>query len=236
MVEIVVVIRIVDIKVVAVAPVGGPGIGVFKPIPAILKALVSASTASTASTTSAALHVEGVFAAEAGTEAIIGNAAAAAGRLPSGVLAELLCLDTIAIIALRLIALLIPRPIAILAISILLCAITILILPVSVLLLSTITALLSTVPILLLCPIPILIATVLLLYAIAILPLRAFAILTISLLLLTVTVSIGLVLFPWFFLRCPFLFVLVILALHRECGGAYKQRQRRGCYQQLDFV
>src|SRR5712692_3198136 len=113
-VEIVVVIHIVDIKVVVVSPIVRPGIGVFKPIPAILKTLVAAAS------TPAALHVEGVFAAETATETVIGNATAATGRLASGVLAALLRLDTIAIIALRLIALLIPGAITILPVAILL--------------------------------------------------------------------------------------------------------------------
>jgi len=132
-------------------------------------------------------------------------------------------LDTIAVIALGLIAILIPCAILILAIAILLSAIAVLILPVSILLLCTIT-------ILLLCTI-----AILWLCAITILLLRAIAILTVPVLLWTVAVSIGLVLFPWFFLRGRFRLVLVllILALHRECGGAEKQRQGRGGYQQL---
>src|SRR6266403_3375456 len=154
-VQIVIVIHIVDVKVIVVVPVVGPRIDILEPIPAILKALVSASS------TPAALHVEGVFAAEAAPETIIRNATATAGRLPSRVLAALLCLDAIAIIVLRLIALLIARAIAILSISILLsaillCTITILILPVSLLLLRTIAILILPVSILLLCAIPIL--------------------------------------------------------------------------------
>jgi len=47
-VEIVVVIHIVDIKVVVVSPIVRPGIGVFKPIPAILKTLVAAASTSAA--------------------------------------------------------------------------------------------------------------------------------------------------------------------------------------------
>src|SRR6267142_1259255 len=99
-VEIVVVIDIVDVKIVVVAPIARPGIGVFKPIPAILKALVSAATP-------AALHMKGVFVAEAASETVIGNATTA-GRLASRALAALLCLDMIVIIALGLIAILIP--------------------------------------------------------------------------------------------------------------------------------
>src|SRR6267142_11130 len=149
-VEVVVVVDIVDVKVIVVAPVVGPRIDILEPIPTILKALVSASS------TAAALHVEGVFAAEAAPETIIRNATAAAGRLPSGVLAALLCLDTIAIIALRLIALLIPRaftilPIAILLSTILLSTSAILILPVSLLLLCTIAILIAPVSA---CPCP----------------------------------------------------------------------------------
>jgi len=83
-VEIVVVVDIVDVKVVVVAPIAGPGIGIFKPIPAILKALVAAAS------TPAALHVKGVFAAEAASETVIGNATTAAGRLAFGALAALL--------------------------------------------------------------------------------------------------------------------------------------------------
>jgi len=69
----------------------------------------------------------------------------------------------------------------------------------------------------------------------------AITILPVSILLWTVAVTIGLVLFPWFFfswlfLRRRFRLVLVVLALHRECGGAEKQKQGRGCYQQLHFV
>jgi hypothetical protein len=82
-VEIVVVVDIVDVKVVVVAPIAGPGIGIFKPIPAILKALVAASTP-------AALHVKRVFAAEAASETVIGNATTVAGRLASRALAALL--------------------------------------------------------------------------------------------------------------------------------------------------
>src|SRR6267154_4101714 len=124
-VQIVVVTHIVDVKVIVVAPIVGPGIDILEPIPAVLEALVFASP------TAAALHVEGVFAAEAAPETIIRNATAAAGRLPSGVLAALLCLDAVAIIALRLIALLIPRALTILPIPILLLrAIAILPLPV----------------------------------------------------------------------------------------------------------
>jgi hypothetical protein len=82
-----------------------------------------------------------VFAAEAAPETIIRNATATAGRLPSRVLAALLCLDAIAIVALRLIALLIPCAVTILPIAILLCTITILILPVSFLLLRAIAIL-----------------------------------------------------------------------------------------------
>jgi len=124
-------------------------------------------------------------------------------------------LDTIAIIALRLIALLIPGAITILPIAILLGSITILIATVSVLLLRAI--LVPTVSILLL---------------------RAIAILTVPVLLWTVAVSIGLILFPWFFfswffLRRRFRLVLLILTLHRECEGAEKQRHGGGCYQQL---
>src|SRR5882672_7141667 len=113
-VQIVVVIHVVDVKVIVVAPVVGPRIDILEPIPAILKALVSASS------TAAAPHVEGVFTAEAAPETLIRNATAAAGRLPSGVLAALLCLDAIAIIPLRLIALFIPRALTILPIAILL--------------------------------------------------------------------------------------------------------------------
>src|SRR6266403_214169 len=134
-VQIVVVIHIIDVKVIVVAPVVGPRIDILEPIPAVSEALVSASS------TPAALHVEGVFAAEAAPETIIRNATAAAGRLPSGVLAALLCLDTIAIIALRLIALLIPRAFTILPIAILLSTSAILILPVSLLLLRAIAIL-----------------------------------------------------------------------------------------------
>jgi len=83
-VEIVVVVDIVDVKVVVVAPIVGPGIGVFKPIAAVLKALVSAAS------TPAALHVKRVFAAEAASETVIGNATTAAGRLASRALAPLL--------------------------------------------------------------------------------------------------------------------------------------------------
>jgi len=173
--------------------------------------------------TPAALHVKGVFAAEAASETVIGNATTAAGRLASRALAALLCLDTIALIALGLIAILIPCAILILPIAILLSAIAILTLPVAILLL---------------CTIAILILTVLLLCAITILLLRAIAILTVPVLLWTVAVSIGLILFPWFFfswffLRRWFRLVLLILALHRECEAAEKQRQSRGCYQQL---
>src|SRR6267142_1943212 len=164
-VQIVVVIHVVDVKVIVVAPVVGPRIDILEPIPAVSEALVSASS------TPAALHVEGVFAAEAAPETIIRNATAAAGRRPSGVLAALLCLDTVAIFPLRLIALLIPRaftilPIAILLSTILLSTSAILILPVSLLLLCTIAILILPVSLLLLCAIPIL-----LLRAIAILPL-----------------------------------------------------------------
>jgi hypothetical protein len=140
-------------------------------------------------------------------------------------------LDTIATIALGLIAILIPCAILILAIAILLSAIAVLILPVAILLLCTIT-------ILLLCAV-----AILWLCAITILLLRAIAILTVPVLLWTVAVSIGLVLFPWFFFSWFFLpwfflrgrvrLVLLILALYRECGGAEKQRQGRGGYQQL---
>ena len=156
-VQIVVVIHIIDVKVIVVAPVAGPCIDILEPIPAILKALASASS------TPAALDVEGVFAAEAAPETIIRNATAPAGRLPSGVLAALLCLDAIAIIALWLIALLIP------------CAI--LILPIAILLLRTIAFLILPVSILLLCTIPILIA------AVSLLLLRAIAILALAVLL-----------------------------------------------------
>src|SRR5712672_2984108 len=169
-VQIVVVIHIIDVKVIVVAPVAGPCIGILEPIPAILKALASASS------TPAALHMEEVFAAEAAPETIIRNATATAGRLPSGVLAALLCLDAIAIIALRRIALLIPRAITVLSISILLSTIllstvllstsAILILPVSLPLLCTSAILILPLSLLLLCAIPIL-----LLRAIAILPL-----------------------------------------------------------------
>jgi len=100
--------------------------------------------------------VEGVFAAEAAPETIIRNATAAAGRLSSRVLAAFLRLDAIAIIALRLIALLIPRAFTVLPIAILL----------STVLLSTSAILILPVSLLLLCAIPIL-----LLRAIAILPL-----------------------------------------------------------------
>ena len=144
-VQIVVVIHIIDVKVIVVVPVAGPCIDILEPIPAILKALASASS------TPAALYMEGVYAAEAAPETIIRNATASAGRLPSGVLSALLCLDAIAIIALRLIALLIPCAILILPIAILLlCTITILILPVSLLLLRTITILILPVSLLLL--------------------------------------------------------------------------------------
>src|SRR5712675_1450800 len=153
-VQIVVVTHIVDVKVIVVAPIVWPGIDILEPIPAVLEALVSASS------TAAALHAEGVFAAEAAPETIIRNATATAGRLPSGVLAALLCLDAIAIIALRLIALLIP------------CAI--LILPIAILLLRTIAFLILPVSILLLCTIPILIA------AVSLLLLRALAILALA--------------------------------------------------------
>src|SRR5882757_6462970 len=153
-VQIVVVIHVVDVKVIVVAPVVGPRIDILEPIPAVSEALVSASS------TPAALHVEGVFAAEAAPETIIRNATAAAGRLPSGVLGALLCLDAIAIIALRLIALLIPRALTILPIAILLS--TILLLPVSLLLLCTIAILILPVSLLLLCAIAILLLPVLL--------------------------------------------------------------------------
>ena len=156
-VQIVVVIHIIDVKVIVVAPVAGPRIDILEPIPAILKALASASS------TPAALHMEGVFAAEAAPETIIRNATATAGRLPSGVLAALLCLDAIAIIALRLIALLIPRAFTIL--------------PIAILLLRTIAFLILPVSILLLCTIPILIA------AVSLLLLRALAILALAVLL-----------------------------------------------------
>src|SRR5712672_4745571 len=127
-VQIVVVTHIVDVKVIVIAPIVGPGIDILEPIPAVLEALVSASS------TPAALHVEGVFTAEAAPETIIRNATATAGRLPSGVLAALLCLDAIAIIALRLIVILIPCAILILPIAILLLrTIAFLILPVSIL-------------------------------------------------------------------------------------------------------
>src|SRR5712672_1568993 len=127
-VQIVVVIHIIDVKVIVVVPVAGPGIDILEPIPAILKALASASS------TPAALDVEGVFAAEAAPETIIRNATATVGRLPSRVLA----------------ALLIPCALTILPIAILLCTITILILPVSILLLRTIAILIAPVSILLL--------------------------------------------------------------------------------------
>src|SRR5882757_8655768 len=139
-VQIVVVIHVVDVKVIVVAPVAGPCIDILEPIPAVLEALVSASS------TPAALHAEGVFTAEAAPETIIRNATAAAGRLPSGVLAALLCLDAIAIIALRLIALLIPRALTILPIAILLSTILL-----TTILLSTSAILILPFSLLLLC-------------------------------------------------------------------------------------
>jgi hypothetical protein len=118
-------------------------------------------------------------------------------------------------------------------IAILLSAIAILILPLSLLLLSTITILILPVSVRLLSAIAVLVpaVSILLLSAIPILLLRTIAILTIPLLLWTVAVSVGLVLFPWFFLwrRFRLVFVLVVLALHSEYGGPEKQRQRHGC-------
>jgi len=104
---------------------------------------------------------------------------------------------------------------------------------------------LDTIAIIALGLVAILISCAILILAIAILLLCTIAILTVPVLLWTVAVSIGLILFPWFFFSWFFLpwfflrgrfrlvLVLVVLALHRECGGPEKQRQGRGCYQQL---
>ena len=77
--QVIIVVDVVDIAIVVVGPLAGPGIGVFKPIPAILKTLVSAASASA---TSAALKMKGVLATEAGTEPIVRDATPAAARVP----------------------------------------------------------------------------------------------------------------------------------------------------------
>jgi hypothetical protein len=146
---------------------------------------------------------------------------------------------------LRLIALFAPCAIAILAVPILLllCPIPVLIPPIAILLLHAIAILVPPIPILLLCTIPVLLIAIS-----ALLPgfLRAAPIrlpivglLAISILVFVavrLVLPVGLVLFPGFFLRSRFLFVLVVLALHRESGGPEKQRQGRGAYQQLHCV
>jgi hypothetical protein len=79
-IQIVVVIHVVDIEIVIVIPpIARPRVCVLEPIPAVLEARPLNALAAPVSRP-AALYVKSVFASEAGTETIIGNAATLSAR------------------------------------------------------------------------------------------------------------------------------------------------------------